>query len=164
MARDALATGNKPNLNPTEAEIQQYVYQTTYDKAYTQALNSSGFGTGGAIRQGIMAVSAAVQGLAGGNVAQAITGAATGELEARVIAERLYPGKAISEMTESEKQTVTTLSLLAGGLAAGTVGDSTTNAVAGAQASQNAVENNALSDIIENKVSDVSQKEKYQNA
>ncbi|MBI0520899.1 VENN motif pre-toxin domain-containing protein, partial [Pectobacterium parmentieri] len=41
--------------------------------------------------------------------------------------------------------TVTTLSLLAGGLAAGTVGDSTTNAVAGAQASQNAVENNYLS-------------------
>ncbi|MBI0432211.1 hypothetical protein WCT83_24050, partial [Pectobacterium parmentieri] len=66
-------------------------------------------------RQGIMAVSAAVQGLAGGNVAQAITGAAggaTGELAARVIADRLYPGKAISEMTESEKQTVTTLSLL----------------------------------------------------
>ncbi|MCA5919645.1 VENN motif pre-toxin domain-containing protein, partial [Pectobacterium brasiliense] len=66
-------------------------------------------------------------------------------LAARVIADRLYPGKAISEMTESEKQTVTTLSLLAGGLAAGTVGDSTTNAVAGAQASQNAVENNYLS-------------------
>ncbi|AFI88574.1 hypothetical protein EXT68_10585 [Pectobacterium parmentieri] len=153
MARDALATGNKPNLNPTDAEIRQYVYQTTYDKAYTQALNSSGLGTGGAIRQGIMAVSAAVQGLAGGNVAQAIkgaAGAATGELAARVIADRLYPGKAISEMTESEKQTVTTLSLLAGGLAAGTVGDSTTNAVAGAQASQNAVENNALS-VQENK-------------
>jgi filamentous hemagglutinin len=48
-------------------------------------------------------------------------------------------------MTESEKQTVTTLSLLAGGLVAGTVGDSTSNAVAGAQAGQNAVENNALS-------------------
>ncbi|MEI7070405.1 hypothetical protein WCT62_22590, partial [Pectobacterium parmentieri] len=78
MAGDAFATGNKPNLNPTEAEIRQYVYQTTYDKAYTQALNSSGLGTGGAIRQGIMAVSAAVQGLAGGNVAQAITGAAGG--------------------------------------------------------------------------------------
>ncbi|MEW9302482.1 two-partner secretion domain-containing protein [Pectobacterium atrosepticum] len=201
MARDAFAKGDKPNLNPTDAEIQKYVYQTTYDKAYTQALNSSGFGTGGAIRQGIMAVSAAVQGLAGGNVAQAIAGAAapylateikkattdandnvnvaanavahavlggivaeasgnsalagaagaaTGELAARVIADRLYPGKAISEMTESEKQTVTTLSLLAGGLAAGTVGDSTTNAVAGAQASQNAVENNALS-VQENK-------------
>ncbi|WP_253272472.1 VENN motif pre-toxin domain-containing protein [Pectobacterium brasiliense] len=69
-------------------------------------------------------------------------GAATGELAARVIADRLYQGKTISEMTESEKQTVTTLSLLAGGLAAGTVGDSTTNAVAGVQASQNAVENN----------------------
>ncbi|WP_277423990.1 VENN motif pre-toxin domain-containing protein [Pectobacterium atrosepticum] len=198
MARDAFAKGDKPNLNPTEAEIQKYVYQTTYDNAYTQALNSSGFGIGGPIRQGIMAVSAAVQGLAGGNVAQAIAGAAapylaaeikkattdandnvnivanavahavpvaeasgnsalagaagaaTGELAARVIADRLYPGKAISEMTESEKQTVTTLSLLAGGLAAGTVGDSTTNAVAGAQASQNAVENNALS-VQENK-------------
>ncbi|MFJ5408407.1 VENN motif pre-toxin domain-containing protein [Pectobacterium punjabense] len=48
-------------------------------------------------------------------------------------------------MAESEKKTATTLSLLAGGLAAGTVGDSTTNAVAGAQASQNAVENNFLS-------------------
>ncbi|MDY4316817.1 VENN motif pre-toxin domain-containing protein [Pectobacterium actinidiae] len=192
-ARDALATGDNSNLTPTEADIQKYVYQTSYDKAYTQALNSSGFGTGGAIRQGIMAVSAAVQGLAGGNVAQAIAGAAapylateikkattdekgnvniaanavahavlggivaeasgnsalagaagaaTGELAARVIADRLYPGKAISEMTESEKQTVTTLSLLAGGLAAGTAGDSTSNAVAGAQAGRNAVENN----------------------
>ncbi|MFJ5366600.1 VENN motif pre-toxin domain-containing protein [Pectobacterium punjabense] len=54
--------------------------------------------------------------------------------------------------------------LATGELAAGMVGDSTTNAVAGAQASQNAVENNALSDIIENKVSGVSQEEKYQNA
>ncbi|UYA58690.1 Putative large exoprotein involved in heme utilization or adhesion of ShlA/HecA/FhaA family [Pectobacterium sp. F1-1] len=195
-ARDALATGDNSNLTPTEADIQKYVYQTSYDNAYTQALNRSGFGTGGAIRQGIMAVSAAVQGLAGGNVAQAIAGAAapylateikkattdakgnvniaanavahavlggivaeasgnsvlagaagaaTGELAARVIADRLYPGKAISEMTESEKQTVTTLSLLAGGLAAGTAGDSTSNAVAGAQAGRNAVENNYLS-------------------
>ncbi|UYA58699.1 Putative large exoprotein involved in heme utilization or adhesion of ShlA/HecA/FhaA family [Pectobacterium sp. F1-1] len=192
-ARDALATGDNSNLTPTEADIQKYVYQTSYDNAYTQALNRSGFGTGGAIRQGIMAVSAAVQGLAGSNVAQAIAGAAapylateikkattdakgnvniaanavahavlggivaeasgnsvlagaagaaTGELAARVIADRLYPGKAISEMTESEKQTVTTLSLLAGGLAAGTAGDSTSNAVAGAQAGRNAVENN----------------------
>ncbi|MFW5407391.1 VENN motif pre-toxin domain-containing protein [Pectobacterium brasiliense] len=57
-------------------------------------------------------------------------------------------------MTESEKQTVTTLSLLAGGLAAGTVGDSTTNAVAGAQASQNAVENNALNSQDEKKRQD----------
>ncbi|TCV07576.1 VENN motif-containing pre-toxin protein [Samsonia erythrinae] len=37
---------------------------------------------------------------------------------------------------------VTTLSPLAGGLAAGTVDDSTTNVIAGAQAGQNAVENN----------------------
>ncbi|WJM80601.1 cytidine deaminase-like fold-containing protein [Pectobacterium brasiliense] len=212
MARDAFAAGDKPNLNPTEAELQQYVYQTTYDKAYTQALNSSGFGTGGAIRQGIMAVSAAVQGLAGGNVAQAIAGAAapylateikkattdakgnvniaanavahavlggivaeasgnsalagaagaaTGELAARVIADRLYPGKAISEMTESEKQTVTTLSLLAGGLAAGTVGNSTTNAVAGAQASQNAVDNNFLSVSEKSELEIAKQKLKY---
>ncbi|MEE3643626.1 MULTISPECIES: VENN motif pre-toxin domain-containing protein [unclassified Brenneria] len=72
-------------------------------------------------------------------------GAAGGELAARVIAEQLYPGKKASELSESEKQTVSTLSLLAGSLAAGTAGDSTASAVAGAQGGQNAVENNYLS-------------------
>ncbi|MFC0075289.1 VENN motif pre-toxin domain-containing protein, partial [Samsonia erythrinae] len=45
-------------------------------------------------------------------------------------------------MTCLPRSMVTTLSPLAGGLAAGTVDDSTTNVIAGAQAGQNAVENN----------------------
>nr|WP_240634923.1 hemagglutinin repeat-containing protein [Brenneria salicis] len=189
-AQEALGKGENPNLNPTQADIRGYIYQTEYKKAYNQTLADTGFGTGGAVRQGIMAVSAAVQGLAGGNIAQAITGgaapylatvikqattdaqgevnvaantiahavlggivaeaggnsalagAASGELAARVITERLYPGKAAAELTESEKQMVRTLSLLAGGLAAGTAGDSTSGVVAGAQAGRNATENN----------------------
>ena len=43
-------------------------------------------------------------------------GAGGGELAARVIASNLYPNKAISELTESEKQQVSALSQLAGGI------------------------------------------------
>ncbi|WJY17240.1 VENN motif pre-toxin domain-containing protein [Pectobacteriaceae bacterium CE90] len=54
-------------------------------------------------------------------------------------------GKSASELTEAEKQELSTLATVAGGLAAGLVGNTGTDAVAGAQAGQNAVENNALS-------------------
>uniref|UniRef100_UPI001F345321 VENN motif pre-toxin domain-containing protein n=1 Tax=Yersinia thracica TaxID=2890319 RepID=UPI001F345321 len=46
----------------------------------------------------------------------------------------------------------------------GLTGDSTADTVAGAQAGKNAVENNSLHDIIDNKVSGVTQEQKYQNA
>nr|WP_223821168.1 VENN motif pre-toxin domain-containing protein [Pantoea sp. M_3] len=149
------------------------------------------FGTGSALQQGISAVTAAVQGLSGGNVAQAISGAASpylaeqihkltegnpeaqamahavvgavtsyasgnsalagaaggvsGEVMAKLVMNQLYPGKAISELTETEKQTISALGTLAAGLAGGVAGDSTADAVAGAQAGKNAVENNYLS-------------------
>ncbi|WP_454838005.1 VENN motif pre-toxin domain-containing protein [Pseudomonas mohnii] len=132
-------------------------------------------------------MTAAIQGLAGGNIDQAIVGASapylagvikdsTGDnLEARImahallgavlaksqqnsalagaagasigelVASQLYPGKSSDQLTEAEKQKVSALSTLAGGLAGGLVGGSSADAIAGAQASKNAVENNYLS-------------------
>ncbi|MDT0176108.1 VENN motif pre-toxin domain-containing protein, partial [Enterobacter sp. BRE11] len=143
------------------------------------------------VQRAISAVTAAVQGLSGGNVAQAVSGAASpylateihkltegnpeaqamahvvlgavtsyasgnsaltgaaggvsGELMAKLVMNQLYPGKAVSDLTETEKQTVSALGTLAAGLAGGVAGDSTADAVAGAQAGKNAVENNHLS-------------------
>ncbi|KAA6044819.1 hemolysin BL-binding protein, partial [Pantoea sp. Bo_2] len=180
-AREELA--GKGKLNPTSDEIAKQAYDTAMKP----------FGTGSALQQGISAVTAAVQGLSGGNVAQALSGAASpylateihkltegspeaqamahavlgavtsyasgnsalagaaggvsGELMAKLVMNQLYPGKAVSELTESEKQTISALGTLAAGLAGGVVGGSTADAVAGAQAGQNALENNALSDI-----------------
>ncbi|MTD39949.1 pretoxin [Erwinia sp. CPCC 100877] len=147
-------------------------------------------GTGGKVQQAIQAATAAVQGLAGGNIGQAISGAATpyiaeqihkltegnpeakamahavvgavvsyasgnsaaagaagavsGEVMATVVMNLLYPGKEVSDLTETEKQTISTLGTLAAGLAGGLAGDSTADVVAGAQAGKNAVENNAM--------------------
>jgi len=63
-AREELV--KKGKLNPTADEIAKQAY----DNAMTP------FGTGAALQQGISAVTAAVQGLSGGNLAQAICGAA----------------------------------------------------------------------------------------
>ncbi len=76
----------------------------------------------------------------------------------------MYPGKQVSDLQESNKQIISALSTLAAGLAGGVTGGSSASALAGAQAGKNAVENNALSDIAENKASGISQQEKYQKA
>ncbi|UXZ96081.1 hemagglutinin repeat-containing protein [Pseudomonas phytophila] len=71
------------------------------------------------------------------------TGAGLGELVAR----QLYPDKRSDQLTESERQTVSALSTLAGGLAGVLTSDSDVSAIAGALAAKNAVENNHLSAI-----------------
>ena len=63
---------------------------------------------------------------------------------AQLVMDQLYPGRKVSELTETEKQTVSALGTLAAGLAGGVAGDSTADAVAGAQGGKNAVENNSL--------------------
>lgn len=86
------------------------------------------------------AVLAAVQGkdaLAGA------AGAAAGEL-AGTLALEMY-GKDVAALSESEKQTISTLATLAAGIAGGLTGDSTASAVAGAQTGKTTVENNTLS-------------------
>ncbi|BEO37841.1 hypothetical protein SMQE08_19290 [Serratia marcescens] len=76
-------------------------------------------------------------------------GAGGGELAARYIAGQLFPGKTAQQLSESEKQQVSALSQLAAGLAGGLATGDTAGAVTGGQAGKNAVENNALSDIVD---------------
>ncbi len=174
-----------PGQVPTAEDINQQIYQT----AYNQAFNESGLGTGGAVQRAMQAATAAVQGLAGGNMAAALAngaapyitkliadtlpddpvsrtlahaavnaalaaaqgnnalvgagGAVTGELIG-MIAINAY-GKPVSELSETEKQTVSALATLAAGLAGGLIGDSTADTVAGAQTGKTVVENNFLS-------------------
>ncbi|MHA6129916.1 hemagglutinin repeat-containing protein [Pseudomonas fluorescens group sp. PF-1] len=165
------------NTDPSKEQIATQITNTVMQQ----------YGTGSDLQRAAQAVTAAIQGLAGGNIGQAIAGASapylagvikdsTGDnLEARImahallgavlaksqqnsalagaagasigelVASQLYPGKTSDQLTEAEKQKVSALSTLAGGLAGGLVGGSSADAIAGAQASKNAVENNYLS-------------------
>ncbi len=73
--KDAEAQWRKanPGQEPTAADITGQVYQTLYNRE----MLAGGMGTGGSVQQGISAATAAIQGLAGGNIAQAVSGAAT---------------------------------------------------------------------------------------
>ncbi|AWK40497.1 hypothetical protein A4R40_02655 [Photorhabdus laumondii subsp. laumondii] len=187
-----LKDNGKTDITP--ALIKDQIYKT----AYNAALNESGLGTGGKYHTALQAATAAIQGLAGGNIGQALAGgaspylagvikdlttdpkthevdivtntlahailgavaaevsgnnalagaagAAGGELAARELMKHIHGENAkVSDLSEEEKQTISTLSTLAAGLAGGIAGDSTESAVTGAQAGKNAVENNALS-------------------
>ncbi|ENQ0549418.1 VENN motif pre-toxin domain-containing protein, partial [Escherichia coli] len=182
-------------LNQARAELEAagkpYTEQDVAQRAYNNGMAASGFGTGGKYQQAIQAATAAVQGLAGGNLSAALAGgaapyiaeiikqttpdgagrvaahamvnaalavaqgknalagaagAATGEVVG-MIATQMY-GKPVSELSEAEKQTVSTLATVAAGLAGGLVGDSGASAVAGAQSGKTTVENNALSELV----------------
>lgn len=145
------------------------------------------WGVGSDFQRGMQAATAALQGLAGGDLTQAAagaavpylaqmvkqqtddgpsrvmahalvqgalaaaqnknamvsaTGAATGEL-AGMMATELYHKEA-SQLTEGEKETVSTLATLAAGLAGGLTGDSTASALGSAQTGKTVVENNLL--------------------
>ncbi|STO55098.1 FhaB protein [Canicola haemoglobinophilus] len=86
----------------------------------------------------------------GTNALAGAAGALTGEAAAQIIAQKLYgidgKSKTTNDLSESEKQTITALSQLAGGLAGGIIGDSTTSAVSSADIAKRAVENNFLSE------------------
>ena len=90
-------------------------------------------------------VNAALSLAQGKNALAGAAGAATGEVVG-MIATQMY-GKPVSELSETEKQTVSTLATVAAGLAGGLVGDSGGAAVAGAQSGKTTVENNMLNVI-----------------
>ncbi|EFB6504157.1 VENN motif pre-toxin domain-containing protein [Escherichia coli] len=74
----------------------------------------------------------------------ALASAATGELVARAIAGMLYPGVKQSDLSEEQKQTISTLATVSAGLAGGLTGNSTASAAVGAQSGKNAAENNLV--------------------
>ena len=65
------------------------------------------------------------------NVAAGAAGAATGELAARAIG-MLYPGVKLSDLSEEQKQTISTLATVSAGLTGGLTGNSTASAAVGA--------------------------------
>uniref|UniRef100_UPI0005A9263D hemagglutinin repeat-containing protein n=1 Tax=Escherichia coli TaxID=562 RepID=UPI0005A9263D len=183
------ATGETLPANATEKQRQEYLAKLRDTQAYRNEMAK--YGTGSEIQRGIQAATAALQGLAGGNLAGALAGAsapelahllkstekdpavnaiahailggavaamqgnnvaagaagaATGELAARAIAGMLYPGVKQSDLSEEQKQTISTLATVSAGLAGGLTGNSTASAAVGAQSGKNAVENNSLSD------------------
>ncbi|EQO94835.1 hypothetical protein G724_01030, partial [Escherichia coli HVH 51 (4-2172526)] len=182
------ATGETLPANATEKQRQEYLAKLRDTQAYRNEMAK--YGTGSEIQRGIQAATAALQGLAGGNLAGALAGAsapelahllkstekdpavnaiahailggavaamqgnnaaagaagaATGELAARAIAGMLYPGVKQSDLSEEQKQTISTLATVSAGLACGLTGNSTASAAVGAQSGKNAVENNSLS-------------------
>uniref|UniRef100_UPI00189AB390 hemagglutinin repeat-containing protein n=1 Tax=Escherichia coli TaxID=562 RepID=UPI00189AB390 len=183
------ATGETLPANATEKQRQEYLAKLRDTQAYRNEMAK--YGTGSEIQRGIQAATAALQGLAGGNLAGALAGAsapelahllkstekdpavnaiahailggavaamqgnnaaagaagaATGELAARAITGMLYPGVKQSDLSEEQKQTISTLATVSAGLAGGLTGNSTASAAVGAQSGKNAVENNSLSD------------------
>ncbi|HII1808062.1 TPA: VENN motif pre-toxin domain-containing protein, partial [Escherichia coli] len=196
---DEKAKRDPAALNQARAELEAagkpFTEQDVAQRAYNNGMAASGFGTGGKYQQAIQAATAAVQGLAGGNLSAALAGgaapylaevvktmttdpvtgevnkaanvtahavvnaalavaqgnnalagaagAATGEMVG-MIATQMYD-KPVSELSETEKQTVSTLATVAAGLAGGLVGDSGASAVAGALSGKTTVENNYLS-------------------
>lgn len=177
--------------NATDKEREQYVKDLRSSPAYQKEM--ANFGTGSTIQRGIQSVTAALQGLAGGNIAGALAGAsapelaniighhmgidddpatkavahailggvvaslqgnnaasgavgaASGELIAAAIKDAYYPGKPVSQLSEEEKQTISTLASISAGIAGGIAGGDTVSAANGAQAGKNSVENNFLS-------------------
>ncbi|WP_310606958.1 VENN motif pre-toxin domain-containing protein, partial [Buttiauxella brennerae] len=61
-----------PGKTPEDKDINNQVYQNAYNDAFSK----SDYGTGGSIQQGVQAATAAIQGLAGGDMAKALAGGA----------------------------------------------------------------------------------------
>lgn len=200
--------------NATDKEREQYVKDLRSSPAYQKEM--ANFGTGSTIQRGIQSVTAALQGLAGGNIAGALAGAsapelaniighhmgidddpatkavahailggvvaslqgnnaasgavgaASGELIAAAIKDAYYPGKPVSQLSEEEKQTISTLASISAGIAGGIAGGDTVSAANGAQAGKNSVENNFLgatsSDKLDKAIAKIKQGDKSPEA
>ncbi|MCW2485262.1 hemagglutinin repeat-containing protein [Candidatus Symbiopectobacterium sp. NZEC127] len=90
-------------------------------------------------------VGAVVAQLSGKDAGAGALGAASGELAAEVIRQKMFDGRDVKDLSESEKQSLSALSTLAAGLASGLASGNTADGASGAQAGRNAVENNSLS-------------------
>jgi filamentous hemagglutinin len=186
------AAKNPDNLAAAKAALEAEGKTPTGEdiarRAYDTALND--YGTGSDKQKAVQAVTAAIQGLTGGDWSSAVAGAAAPYMAeyikthtaegaqriishalagavvadmqggnaaagaagaglsaagAKYIAEALYPGKDIKDLSEEEKQGVVALATLASGIAGGVVGGDVSSGIDGAKGGKNKVENNALS-------------------
>ena len=62
--------------NPGHRASEKDINSTLFEQAYAEATKNSDFGTGGKYQRAMQAATAAIQGLAGGDMAAAIAGAA----------------------------------------------------------------------------------------
>lgn len=183
------AQGTKaPASDADEETLKAYQKQLVATDAYQRIMGK--YGTSGDYQRVTQAVTAALQGLAGGDIGSALAGAsapylaqlikkstgdnvalnvmahavlgavvaqaqgnsaaagaagaAGGELVARLITQQLYGTSDSNALSEEQKQTISALSTLAAGLAGGLVEGNSADAIAGAGAGRNAVENNFL--------------------
>ncbi|RRI58003.1 hemagglutinin repeat-containing protein [Pseudomonas aeruginosa] len=177
-----------PDAGASERQVEDYRKALLGTNAYQDIMGK--YGTGGDYQKAAQAVTAALQGLAGGDIGSALAGASSpyvagvikqvagdndtarimahavlgavvaqaqgnsaaaggagaagSELAAQVISERLYGTRDSSTLNEAQKQTITALASLAGGLAGSVVDGSSGGAIAGAAGGKNATENNFL--------------------
>ncbi|OPE14077.1 adhesin [Pseudomonas aeruginosa] len=173
-----------PDAGASERQVEDYRKALLGTNAYQDIMGK--YGTGGDYQKAAQAVTAALQGLAGGDIGSASSpyvagvikqvagdndtarimahavlgavvaqaqgnsaaaggaGAAGSELAAQVISERLYGTRDSATLNEAQKQTITALASLAGGLAGSVVDGSSGGAIAGAAGGKNATENNFL--------------------
>ncbi|QGW19196.1 MULTISPECIES: hemagglutinin repeat-containing protein [Leclercia] len=89
---------------------------------------------------------AALAAMQGQSALAGAAGAVAGEL-AGSIAKEMY-GKEVAELSESQKQTISSLATIAAGIAGGLAGDGTAAAVAGGQGGKTVVENNSLAHVL----------------
>lgn len=178
----------EPGKGASQEAVQEYQRKLAGTDAYQRIMGK--YGTGSDYQKATQAVTAALQGLAGGNIGGALAGAsapylagvikrvagdndtarimahavlgavvaqaqgnsaaagaagaAGGELTARLITQHLYGTSDTSALSEEQKQTIAALSTLAAGFAGGVTSGNSTDAIAGAGAGKNAVENNHL--------------------
>lgn len=177
-----------PDAGASERQVEDYRKALLGTNAYQDIMGK--YGTGGDYQKAAQAVTAALQGLAGGDIGSALAGASSpyvagvikqvagdndtarimahavlgavvaqaqgnsaaaggagaagSELAAQVISERLYGTRDSATLNEAQKQTITALASLAGGLAGSVVDGSSGGAIAGAAGGKNATENNFL--------------------
>jgi len=104
-------------------------------------------------------VGAALAAAQGQNAGAGAAGAALGEITAGILKDQLYGADTkISDLTETQKQTLSALATLSSGLAGGLVTDSTASAVYAAQAGKVTAENNFLSSSSSSKRNELAEK------
>ena len=183
------AAKNPDNLAAAKAALEAEGKSPTSEdiarRAYDTALKD--YGTGSDKQKAVQAITAAIQGLTGGDwgsavagaaapymaeyikthtaegaeriISHALAGAVVADMQggnaaaglsaagAKYIAEALYPGKDIKDLSEEEKQGVVALATLASGIAGGVVGGDVSSGIDGGKGGKNEVENNALSSL-----------------